>query len=69
MCSKLWLFELNKYQFQTKHHFLHKTVVFEVANFKFLVNFRFLTLINMGHKNIEKTIRSLICLKLKLKIN
>ena len=46
MYSKLKLSELKNTNFKTKHHFLYKIVkVLEVANFTFLANFRFLTLI------------------------
>ena len=45
MCSKLRLFELKNTNFETKHiiFFIKLTKVLEVANFRFLVNFRFLT--------------------------
>ena len=51
MYSKLRLFELKNANFQTKHHFLHKIKVLEVVNFRFLANFRFLTLILTNTSN------------------
>ena len=46
MYSKLRLFELKNTILRQKHHFFIKlTKVLEVANFRFLANFKFLTLI------------------------
>ena len=51
MYSKLKLSELKNTNFKTKHHFLYKlTKVLEVASFRFLANFRFLTLHATGKK-------------------
>ena len=45
MKGKSWHFELKYTKFKTKHHFLHRlTKILEVTNFRYMANFRFITL-------------------------